>query len=142
MSDRSAPLRIVIVGGGGSLRAATQEGRAVAENILRDLRGEARRPFTYHDRRTMATIGYRCAVGEFGARKLSGSLARPLWSVVHVFLLIGFRSRVMVMGQWTWAYFTRTGSSPHITEYNPKHIVDGRRAAGGGARPRGGGVCP
>jgi NADH dehydrogenase len=51
----------------------------------------------------MATIGYRRAVAEFGARKLSGSLAWLLWSVVHVFLLIGFRSRVMVMGQWIWA---------------------------------------
>jgi NADH:ubiquinone reductase (H+-translocating) len=47
----------------------------------------------------MATIGYRRAVAEFGARKLSGSLAWLLWSVVHVFLLIGFRNRVMVMGQ-------------------------------------------
>jgi NADH:ubiquinone reductase (H+-translocating) len=108
----------------GLAAAATQEGRAAAENILRDLRGEARRPFTYHDRGTMATIGYRRAVAEFGTRKLSGSLAWLLWSVVHVFLLIGFRSRVMVMGQWIWAYFTRTGSSPLITEYNPKRIEE------------------
>jgi NDH2 C-terminal domain len=108
----------------GLVAAATQEGRAAAENILRDLRGEARRPFTYHDRGNMATIGYRRAVAEFGARKLSGSLAWLLWSVVHVFLLIGFRSRVMVMGQWIWAYFTRTGSSPLITEYNSKRIEE------------------
>jgi hypothetical protein len=41
-----------------------------------------------------------------------------------VFLLIGFRSRVMAMGQGIWASFTRTGSSPLITEYNPPHIEE------------------
>lgn len=51
-----------------------------------------------------------------------------LWSVVHVFLLIGFRNRVMVMGHWIWAYFTRTWSSPLITEYNSKRIEEDARA--------------
>ena len=72
----------------------------------------------------MTTIGYRRAVGEFGTRKLSGSLAWLLCSVVHGFLLIDFRNRVMVMGQWTWAYFTRTGSSLLITENNPRRIEE------------------
>ena len=51
----------------GLAAAATQEGRAAAENILRDLRGEARRPFTYHDRGTMATLG--CARSRSSARE-------------------------------------------------------------------------
>jgi NADH dehydrogenase len=97
--------------------AATQQGKAAAENILRDLRGESRLPFRYHDRGTLAAIGHHRAVAEFGNRKFSGFVAWLLWSLVHVFLLIGFRNRVTVMAQWAWAYFTRGGSSPLITEY-------------------------
>ena len=49
--------------------------------------------------------------------RLSGLLAWLLWSLVHVWLLIGFRNRVTVMLEWIWAYATRTGNSPLITEY-------------------------
>jgi NADH:ubiquinone reductase (H+-translocating) len=101
----------------GLAAAATQEGKAAAENILCDLRGETRKPFRYDDRGTMATIGYKRAVAEFGDKKLSGLIAWLLWSVVHIFLLIDFRNRVTVMTQWVWAYFTRRGSSPLITDY-------------------------
>ncbi|MGH7599385.1 MAG: NAD(P)/FAD-dependent oxidoreductase [bacterium] len=101
----------------GLAAAAIQQGKAAAENILRDLRGEARLPFKYHDRGSMATIGLHRAVAEFGNKKFSGLSAWLLWSVVHVFLLIGFRNRVTVMTQWVWAYLTRGGSSPLITEY-------------------------
>ncbi|MGH9815140.1 MAG: NAD(P)/FAD-dependent oxidoreductase [Candidatus Acidiferrales bacterium] len=101
----------------GLAAAAIQQGKAAAENILRDLRGQSRLPFNYRDRGTMATIGLHRAVAEFGRRKYSGYFAWLLWSFVHVFLLIGFRSRVTVMAQWVWAYFTRAGSSPLITEY-------------------------
>ena len=101
----------------GLAAAATQEGKAAAENILCDLRGETRKPFRYDDRGTMAAIGYKRAVAEFGDKKLSGLIAWLLWSVVHVFLLIDFRNRVTVMTQWVWAYFTRRGSSPLITDY-------------------------
>ena len=108
----------------GLAAAATQEGEAAADNILRDLRGEARRPFRYRDRGSMATVGYHRAVAELGGTRLSGLPAWLLWSLVHVFLLIGFRNRIMVMAQWMWAYVTRTGSSPLITEYNPKRIKE------------------
>ena len=105
----------------GLAAVATQQGRAAAANILCDVRGEPRRTFRYRDRGSMATIGYRRAVAEIGDWKLSGSVAWLLWSLVHVFLLIGFRSRVTVMGQWMWAYLTRTGSSPLITEHRASH---------------------
>jgi NADH dehydrogenase len=110
----------------GLAAAATQQGKAAAENILRDLRGESRRPFTYRDRGTMATVGYHRAVAELGGRQLSGVVAWLLWSLVHVALLIGFRNRIAVMGQWIWAYATRTGSSPLITEYHspPRQRTD------------------
>lgn len=101
----------------GLAAAAIQQGKAAAENILRDLRGEQRRPFKYQDRGTMATIGHHRAVAEFGNKRFSGVIAWLLWSLVHVFLLIGFRNRVTVMRQWIWAYVTRAGASPLITEY-------------------------
>lgn len=104
----------------GLAAAAMQQGKTAAENILRDLRSEPRIQFRYRNRGTMATIGRHRAVAEFGKRKLSGYVAWLLWSVVHVFLLIGFRNRVTVMAQWVWAYFTRGGSSPLITEYQQK----------------------
>jgi len=101
----------------GLAAAAIQQGKAAAQNILRDLRGEKRLPIKYKDRGTMATIGHHRAVAEFGDKRFSGLIAWLLWSLVHVFLLIGFRSRVTVMGQWIWAYLTRAGASPLITEY-------------------------
>jgi NADH:ubiquinone reductase (H+-translocating) len=101
----------------GLAPAALQEGKAAAENILRDLRGNARLPFTYQDRGILATIGHHRAVAQFGHRTFSGLIAWLLWSLVHVFLLIGFRNRVAVMSQWVWAYLTRQGSSPLITEH-------------------------
>ena len=101
----------------GLAAAAMQQGKASAENILRDLRGEKRLPFRYQNRGTMATIGHNRAVAEFGKKRFTGWVAWLLWSVVHVFLLIGFRNRLSVMRQWIWASLTRTGSSPLITEY-------------------------
>lgn len=106
----------------GLAAAATQQGRAAARNILRDLRGEKRLPFKYQNRGTMATLGHNRAVAEFGKRRLAGWVAWLLWSVVHVFLLIGFRNRLSVMRQWAWAYFMREGSSPLITEYQRTEI--------------------
>lgn len=101
----------------GLAAAAMQQGQAAAVNLLRDLRGASRLPFRYRDRGNMATIGHHRAVAEIGAMTLSGVIAWLLWSVVHVFLLIGFRNRLAVMGQWIWAYATREGSSPLITDH-------------------------
>ena len=101
----------------GLAAAAMQQGQAAAVNILRDVRGASRLPFRYRDRGNMATIGHHRAVAEIGAMTLSGVIAWLLWSVVHVFLLIGFRNRLAVMGQWIWAYATREGSSPLITDH-------------------------
>jgi NADH:ubiquinone reductase (H+-translocating) len=110
----------------GLAAAAIQQGKTAAQNILRDLRGEKRLPFKYEDRGTMATIGHHRAVAEFGSRRFSGVIAWLLWSLVHVFLLIGFRSRATVMRQWIWAYLTRAGASPLITEYQrAESHVDG-----------------
>ena len=96
--------------------AATQQGKATAANILRDLRGEKRVPFRYRDKGTMATIGRNRAVAQIGKLKFSGLVAWSLWAFVHVFLLIGFRNRLMTMSEWIWAYFTRERSARLITD--------------------------
>ncbi|MCC6138992.1 MAG: NAD(P)/FAD-dependent oxidoreductase [Nitrospira sp.] len=100
----------------GLAAAAMQEGQQAARNILRDLQGRPRESFRYTDRGSMATVGHHRAVAEFGRWHLSGILAWLLWSIVHVFLLIGFRNRAAVMRQWMWAYATRKGGSPLITD--------------------------
>ena len=105
----------------GLAAAAIQQGKTAAQNILRDLHGERRLPFKYEDRGTMATIGHHRAVAEFGNKRFSGVIAWLLWSLVHVFLLIGFRSRLTVMRQWIWAYLTRAGASPLITDYQRRN---------------------
>jgi len=96
--------------------AATQQGKATAANILRDLRGEPRVPFRYRDKGTMATIGRNRAVAQIGKLQFSGLLAWLQWAFVHVFLLIGFRNRLMTMAEWGWAYFTRERSARLITD--------------------------
>ncbi len=106
----------------GLAAAALQEGKVAAENILRDLRGTARLSFIYRDRGILATIGHHRAVAQFGDRTFSGVIAWLLWSLIHIVLLIGFRNRVAVMSQWVWAYLTRQGSSPLITEHQRREF--------------------
>ncbi len=95
--------------------AALQEGKAAAVNILRDLQGKQRLPFSYFDKGTMATIGRRRAVAQIGRFHLSGYFAWLMWLFVHLVLLVGFRNRLMVMREWVWAFFTRERSARLIT---------------------------
>jgi NADH dehydrogenase len=99
----------------GLAAAAIQEGAYTAKNILADLAGEARRPFTYKDKGTLATIGRNRAVALFGKVELSGFAAWLLWALVHIYLLIGFRNRLTVMREWIWSYITGERSARLIT---------------------------
>jgi NADH dehydrogenase len=83
---------------------AIQGGRHAAEMILRDLRREPRLAFSYRDKGQMATIGKSRAIAEAGRFKLTGRVAWLAWLFVHIFYLIGFRSRAAVLAQWTWNY--------------------------------------
>jgi len=95
--------------------AAIQMGRTAASNILHDLQGNARTSFVYRDKGTMATIGKHRAIALIGKHQISGFIAWVLWGIVHVFLLIGFRSRLAVMREWMWAYFTERINGRLIT---------------------------
>jgi NADH dehydrogenase len=95
--------------------AAIQQGRHAARNILHDLRGRPRVPFHYLDKGTLATIGRAAAVADFGFVKISGFFAWLAYLFVHLFFLIGFRNRFVVMFEWAWAYFTFERSARLIT---------------------------
>ena len=94
---------------------AIQQGRAAAANILRTLAGEPRRKFHYVDKGTMAVIGRAAAIAEIAGLRFSGLFAWILWCFVHIFYLIGFRNRVIVMMEWAWAYLTYQRGARLIT---------------------------
>jgi NADH dehydrogenase len=90
----------------GQAPGAMQGGRHAARNILRLIRGEKTKAFQYVDKGSMATIGRAKAVAEFKGMIFSGRPAWVLWLAVHIFYLIGFRNRFLVLFQWAWSYIT------------------------------------
>jgi len=94
---------------------ALQEGRAAARNILLTLAGRPRRRFHYVDKGTMAVIGRAAAVAEIAGLRFSGLFAWLLWCFVHIFYLIGFRNRFIVMAEWAWAYLSSERGARLIT---------------------------
>ena len=90
----------------GVAPAAKQMGRLVAHNIRARLSGGKTNAFTYKDYGNLATIGRMAAVVDLGKLKFSGLLAWWFWLVMHVFFLIGFRNRVVVLLNWWWAYWS------------------------------------
>jgi NADH dehydrogenase len=99
----------------GVAPVALQEGAAAAHNIERDLRSEPRRSFHYFDKGNLATIGRAAAIAQFGKIHISGFLAWLSWLFVHIFFLIGFRNRLVVLIQWAWSYFTYERGARLIT---------------------------
>lgn len=95
--------------------AAMQMGDATAANILADLKGKERQNFRYVDKGTMATIGRSKAIADVQGFKFKGFIAWMMWLFLHVFFLIGFRNRIIVMLEWFWAYLTRERSARLIT---------------------------
>jgi NADH dehydrogenase len=86
--------------------AAKQMGRLAARNILARIAGKPVGTFVYSDYGSLATIGRKAAVAMVGKFKFSGFSAWLFWLFVHVYFLIGFRNRLLVMSDWAWAYMT------------------------------------
>jgi len=86
----------------GVAQGAIQGGRHVAAIIA----GEPRTPFRYHDKGNMATIGRASAVVATKRFALSGVMAWLLWWIVHIFFLVGFRNRALMMMHWAWSWLT------------------------------------
>jgi NADH dehydrogenase len=90
----------------GVAPAAKQMGTSAARNILARISGRPTVPFRYRDWGALATIGRHSAVAQLPTLRFSGILAWWFWLVLHIYFLIGFRSRLIVMINWAWAYFT------------------------------------
>src|SRR5713226_7391639 len=99
----------------GVAPAAIQEGTHAAKNILRMIRGQPTQPFHYWDKGSLATIGRAAAVADLGKLHISGFPAWFPWLAIHIFFLIGFRNRVLVILQWAWAYLTYQRGARLIT---------------------------
>ena len=90
----------------GVAQVAMQQGAHAARNIIRELAGEALQPFRYRDYGTMATIGRGSAIGDVFGFKISGFFGWIFWIFLHIFWLIGFRNRFVVITEWAWSYAT------------------------------------
>ncbi|HYK66099.1 MAG TPA: NAD(P)/FAD-dependent oxidoreductase [Patescibacteria group bacterium] len=95
--------------------AALQEGRHAAKNIVRLIRGEPTLPFHYLDKGTLATIGRAHAVADIWRLHFGGLIAWLMWLFVHIFFLIGFRNRFIVIVEWAWTYFSNDRGARLIT---------------------------
>ncbi len=103
----------------GVAPAAKQMGRAAARNLVLGLRGRPRHAFRYVDYGTLATIGRNAAVAELDRFRFSGVLAWAFWLFVHIFFLIGFRNRFVVLIDWWWSYLTWERNARIIVSADP-----------------------
>jgi len=109
----------------GIAPAAKQEGAFVAEVIRRRLSGRpAQPPFRYHHEGSLAQIGKRKAVIDFGWLKLRGAIAWWLWGIAHIYFLVGVRSRLSVALNWLWIYTRNQRSARLITRPGSEPAVD------------------
>jgi NADH:ubiquinone reductase (H+-translocating) len=90
----------------GVAPVAKQQGAYVARLLIGRLSGGAPPPFRYRDFGILATIGRKHAVVQMGSLRLTGFIAWLLWCFAHIYFLIGFRNRLVVVLNWAWNYFT------------------------------------
>ena len=103
----------------GVAQAAKQLGKHAARNALRRLRGEPTETFRYVDPGNLATIGRNSAIADFGWLRLSGYAGWLFWLFLHIFFLIGFRNRFVVLFSWAWSYLTYERGARLITGEPP-----------------------
>ena len=104
----------------GIAPAAKQEGRYVAAAIKARLRGEALAPFRYKHSGSLAQIGKRKAVIDFGRFKLQGAIAWWIWGIAHIYFLIGLRNRLSVAISWLWIHARDQRAARLITQGSSK----------------------
>jgi NADH:ubiquinone reductase (H+-translocating) len=104
----------------GIAPAAKQEGRYVAEMIKARLAGRTLPPFRYKHAGSLAQIGKRLAVIDFGWIKLRGSLAWWIWGIAHIYFLIGLRNRISVAMNWLWIHARDQRAARLITQGSSK----------------------
>jgi NADH dehydrogenase len=108
--------------------AAKQMGRAAAANILRRMAGQPTQPFRYRDYGNLATIGRNAAVvelvGPLGHLKFSGYFAWLFWLFAHIYFLIGFRNRIVVLIDWASAYWSKQRYARVVADIGPAARAD------------------
>jgi NADH dehydrogenase len=100
----------------GICPVAIQMGQYTARTIAGDIAGRPRRAFRYWDKGQLAVVGRGRAVADIWKLHFGGFIAWLAWIFVHIFFLIGFRNRVLVLIQWAWSYFTYGRGARIITE--------------------------
>src|ERR1700690_1198778 len=104
----------------GIAPAAKQQGRYVAELIKARLKGAAMAPFRYNHAGSLAQIGKRLAVIDFGRIKLRGTVAWWIWGIAHIYFLIGLRNRLSVAMSWLWIHARDQRAARLITQGSSK----------------------
>ncbi|MEW5987074.1 MAG: NAD(P)/FAD-dependent oxidoreductase [Chloroflexota bacterium] len=99
----------------GVAQVAMQQGAYTARLVQARLQGPALPPFRYRDKGSLAVIGRNRAVADLGRWRLSGFLAWLAWAFIHISYLIEFDSKLLVLTQWAWAYFTHNRGARLIT---------------------------
>ena len=100
----------------GVAPVAMQQGRYAAKAVRARLQGRTAPPFRYRDKGNLATIGRAAAVADIKGVKLSGFLAWMTWLVVHLFYLVGFQNRLLVLIRWSISFATRGRGARLITD--------------------------
>lgn len=108
----------------GLCPVAIQQGRFAAASIQRDLAGRDRERFAYRDRGQLAVIGRGRGVADLGRLHFGGFPAWFAWVFVHIFFLIGFRNRLLVMIEWAISYITYARGARIITGHDPAQPGD------------------
>jgi hypothetical protein len=91
-------------------------------------------PFRYWDPDNLAVIGHNAAVADLGTVRFDGFAAWLLWLLIHIYYLIGFENKLLVMIQWGWNYVTRTRGAQLITGNDPSLLVEPRAGTAGDVR--------
>jgi len=111
----------------GVAPVAKQQGRYIARALIARSEGRTAEAFCYRDYGLLATIGRSRAVVQIGGLHISGFFAWVLWSVAHVYFLIGFRNRFIVALNWAWSYITFQRGSRLITGLYARQLDDKRQ---------------
>jgi len=108
----------------GVAPVAIQQGQYVADLIKRQLKGEKPEKFHYFNKGNLAVIGRNAGVADFGRVRFGGFIAWLTWVFVHLWYLVGFDNKLLVMFQWAWNYFTRNRGARLITGPEPLPLVE------------------
>ncbi|HZL55302.1 MAG TPA: NAD(P)/FAD-dependent oxidoreductase [Solirubrobacteraceae bacterium] len=100
----------------GLAPVAIQQGAYAARSVAAGLGGRDMPPFRYRDKGSLATIGRARAVAQIGPLRVSGAIAWVLWLVVHLYYLVGFENRTVVMLRWSYSFFSHGRGTRLITE--------------------------